>query len=177
MAITRRLTRAAGPARAPLTSAFLRVVLAAAPVLAPISTASAQTPAVMVGVFTTPAHDNAPPESPWGVVGSATFDAGAGVEARWAKADSSTYWSLGFTQILPGPKHTKTLQPFASIGAGQLRRHDDEVTCLHVAGGAVLFLGGPVGVGFDFRYLRGLHRLDGEHVSERHVSLAAFWRF
>lgn len=144
-------------------------LLAAAPTPAAAQTAFA-------GVFTTPLLDDAPDEKPWGARAGATLGNGVGLEGRWAHTGASDYWSAGLLQILPGPHSAKTLQPFGAIGVGRLTRSGEGAAFLSLAGGVATFIG-HVGLGVDFRYVRGTERLAGEKIRERHVSFELLWRF
>jgi len=130
----------------------------------------------MTGVFTTPFHDDAPDDDPWGLRAAAVFGPGIGVEGRWAHTAPSDYWSAGVIKMLPGVYGAKTIQPFGSVGAGRLERDGERITIVSVAGGVVTFIG-RLGLGVDFRYIHGTDPLAGENVRERHVSFELLWRF
>ena len=147
--------------------------------------ASAQTPdpptqangVTFVSVVGTAFQRGHVPGKPWGIAGGATTRSGAGIGARWSTSGDLDYWSIGFLQMMPSIKGAKTLQPTLSVALGRATRGDDDATCLEVGGGIDVFLAGPIGVGVDLRYVRGLKDLGADSLRQRYVSFAALWRF
>ena len=114
---------------------------------------------------------------PWGIAGGATTRSGAGIGARWSTSDELDYWSIGFLHVMPSIRGAKSLQPTASLAFGRAKRGVDRAACLEIGGGIDVFLAGPIGLGVDFRYLRGLKDLGANTLREQYVSFAALWRF
>ena len=148
--------------------------------LLPAASAQGQTrAAVIVEAFATAVQRGPLSDKPLGVGAIATLPSGAGIGARWGTSDDVDYWSLTFTQLSPNVRGRKSVQPLFAVGICGVTMPGLRSTCLELAGGLRIFLGGHIGFGVDFRYLHDLHTFGdcADDLCEKQVSLALAWRF